>query len=278
MTLTLVPTLDRTPLVEARDPLALDGTECTPLLEPEASTVLESGFMATQVELASPLLLLAHDLAERLSRPVLREALTSIAVTGVLHATWVHPSMAASVIRTAASVAGLLAPMAVAGTTRVARSSPEKRQGNTTRAVLAVTELASWLDCTEEEVAELAGFSRRNLSNWRGGASAYPKTVRGLFEIHGLVGALVHHLGKVGALVWLAQADEENCARRELLRTSAGRSKVQNSAQSLLFQKAQILTFEPEYEQHEETSRIRRSAGGHEVFVRPPVRRRTPPE
>ena len=112
-------------------------------------------------------------------------------------------------------------------------------RGSAVRALRAAADLSHWLGMTEEQIADLAGFSRRNYSNWRGGQGSYLKTVRELFEIHALVGRLVRELGDDGATAWMALPSPTGRSRRQLLTTSAGRARLLSEAQPLLFVKAE---------------------------------------
>jgi hypothetical protein len=106
---------------------------------------------------------------------------------------------------------------------------------NAARALAAVADVSAWLGMTEEQIADIAGFSRRNYPNWRAGLGSYPKTVRGLFEIHALIGGLVRALGTDGATSWIALSSATGNPRRQLLATSAGRAQLLAEAQPLLF-------------------------------------------
>lgn len=103
------------------------------------------------------------------------------------------------------------------------------------RAIRAVEDLTSWLSMTEEQVADLAGHTRRSTSNWRLGHGVYQKTVRGLFEIHALVSSLVDRLGPAKAMAWLFQFDEAGLRRIDRLSSAAGRQVVLDNAHDILF-------------------------------------------
>jgi transcriptional regulator with XRE-family HTH domain len=150
-------------------------------------------------------------------------------------------------------------------------------RGSAARALTAVADLRAWLGMTEEQIADLAGFSRRNYSNWRAGQGSYPKTVRGLFEIHALISGLVRALGRDGAVSWIALPSRTGNPRHQLLATSAGRAQLLAEAQPLLF--ARVEPERPAAEFDEETLDVtsasqRRAA---EVLMkRTPQRRRRP--
>lgn len=86
-----------------------------------------------------------------------------------------------------------------------------QQQSSTTRpassATAAVEGLKVWLQLTDAEVAELAGFSRRTLTNWRSGANSYTASSRKLFSLHAFVAHLITNLGVAGTRLWLALDD-----------------------------------------------------------------------
>lgn len=116
-------------------------------------------------------------------------------------------------------------------------AQPALAKGSAGRALAASADLTGWLGMTEEQIADLAGFSRRNYSNWRAGQGSYLKTVRDLFEIHALVGGLVRELGTDGAMAWMALPSATGRPRRQLLATSLDRAQLLSEAQPLLFVK-----------------------------------------
>jgi transcriptional regulator with XRE-family HTH domain len=150
-------------------------------------------------------------------------------------------------------------------------------RGNAARALAAVADLHTWLGMTEEQMADIAGFSRRNYSNWRAGQGSYPKTVRGLFEIHALVSGIVRALGTDGAISWLALPSPSGNPRRQLLATSVGRSQLLAEAQPLLF--ARVEQERPAAEFDEETLHVTDAAQRHaaeSLIKTAPQRRRRP--
>jgi transcriptional regulator with XRE-family HTH domain len=150
-------------------------------------------------------------------------------------------------------------------------------RSNAARALRAATDLTTWLGVTEEHVADLAGFSRRNYSNWRNGQGSYSKTIRGLFEIHALVGGLVKELGTSDALAWLTLPASSGCQRQQLLATELGRAELLGEASRLLFAEVRrdqvVADFEEAREGAELASNTRRSQALAEA---PPRRRRKP--
>jgi len=150
-------------------------------------------------------------------------------------------------------------------------------RGNAARALAAVADLSAWLDMTEEQIADIAGFSRRNYSNWRAGLGSYSKTVRGLFEIHALVGGLVRALGTDGAMSWLALPSATDNPRQQPLATSAGRAQLVAEAQPLLF--ARVERERPAAEFDDEDVDVTPAAQRHaaEALIRTPPRRRRRP-
>jgi hypothetical protein len=148
---------------------------------------------------------------------------------------------------------------------------------NAAPALAAAADLSAWLGTTEEQVADIAGFSRRNYSNWRAGLGSYPKTVRGLFELHALVGGLVRTLGTDGAMAWIALPSTTGNPRRQLLATSAGRAQLLAEAQPLLF--ARVEQERPAAEFGDQNVDASPSAQRHatEALIRTPPRRRRRP-
>jgi len=149
-------------------------------------------------------------------------------------------------------------------------------RGTAARALAAVADLSVWLGMTEDQVADIARFSRRNLSNWRAGLGSYPKTVRGLFEIHALLSGLVRAIGVDGAESWMALQSATGSPRRQLLATDAGRAQLLSEAQPLLF--AKVGRDAPAAEFEDENLAIisgaHRDAAGSLARMRPQRRRR----
>lgn len=104
------------------------------------------------------------------------------------------------------------------------------------RALAAVADVQTWLGIGRDDVAQLAGYSPRSIKNWREGMDPYPATVRRLFDIHALVGALERKLGLDGARVWLADTTADGRARRDLLGEEVGLRALVSEAAALLFE------------------------------------------
>lgn len=158
-----------------------------------------------------------------------------------------------------------------------ARPQQAVARGSAVRALAASGDLGEWLGLTEEQVADLAGFSRRNYSNWRAGQGSYLKTVRELFEIHALVRGLTRALGREGMSAWLALPSTADEPRRNLLATSTGRAHLLSEAQSLLFAKAEREIPDAEFDDVHVTgvSASQRKAA-NVIAAIPPKRRRRP--
>jgi transcriptional regulator with XRE-family HTH domain len=134
----------------------------------------------------------------------------------------------------------------------------------------SVADLGEWLGITEQQVAEMAGFTRRNISKWRAGAGAYPKTTRQLNEIHAFVAALRDGLGEDGARAWVAGATSDGARRRDSLETEAGRSALYREARSLLFRAAPPRATAARWDESDEDfADTARAAQTTESIVRP---------
>ncbi len=216
--------VERTSLLAAAEPFTLDQADTTPLLHwvaPAAIVVLNACTSATSSvpapSLESALLVIAEHMP--------------ITYASVAEATDLLPfcTIAARPRTTNALDPWVRAPAAASSTSQQAAR----------RALAAVRNLCDWLEVPEDQVAQMAGFSRRSLPNWRAGGGVYPKTVRRLFELHALVHGLVDRLGRTGANAWLAQrsaASGASMTRRELLATGPdGVRAVLDEAQPLLF-------------------------------------------
>lgn len=67
-----------------------------------------------------------------------------------------------------------------------------------------VSDLTRWLDCTVENVAQIAHVSRSAIFYWRRtGARPRPEALRSLLRVHSLVGSLVRQFEPRGAQAWL---------------------------------------------------------------------------
>lgn len=116
------------------------------------------------------------------------------------------------------------------------RSAPTVPPSPAERALAAVSDVQSWLGIGRDDVARLAGCSPRSIKNWRDGMDPYPATVRRLFGIHALVGALERQLGLDGTRVWLAGTAVDGRARRDLLGEETGLRSLVAEAAGFLFE------------------------------------------
>jgi hypothetical protein len=116
------------------------------------------------------------------------------------------------------------------------RPTPPAPPSPAERALAAVSDVQAWLGIGRDDVAQLAGYSPRSIKNWREGMDPYPATVRRLFDIHALVGALERQMGSDGARVWLADAAADGRARRDLLGEEAGLRALVSEAAAVLFE------------------------------------------
>lgn len=149
--------------------------------------------------------------------------------------------------------------------------------GTAVRALAAVSDLSAWLGMTEDQVTDIAGFSRRNLSNWRAGLGSYPKTVRGLFEIHALLSGLVSAIGADGAASWVLLQSATGSPRRQLLATSAGRAQLLSEAQPLLFAKVRREVTAADFEdEHVGVISVAHRDAAESLATTTPQRRRRP--
>jgi hypothetical protein len=112
----------------------------------------------------------------------------------------------------------------------------ERNRRAAARALVAISDLSAWLNLSEEKISELAGFTRRSVTNWKSGGGVYPKTVRSLFEIHAVVSSAVRSMGVEGALLWLHQHGSEiSTARIEALRSYDGRRMLVSELRETMF-------------------------------------------
>ena len=150
-------------------------------------------------------------------------------------------------------------------------------RGNAERALRAAEELGSWLGMTEEHIADISGFSRRNYSNWRAGQGSYVKTVRGLFEIHALVSGLVQELGTSKAVAWLGLPAPSGQPRRLLLATEEGRAQLSREMSKLLFAEVGREQLVADFEDDREgAALVHRTSEADALGHTPPLRRRRP--
>jgi hypothetical protein len=126
----------------------------------------------------------------------------------------------------------------------------------------------------------MCGFSRRSLANWRAGLEPYPKTTRGLFEIHSFVAGLIDRLTLKGTRLWLAEplpgADASIGSRRDLLLQGLDALPfLFRQADTLLFEKVPRVELVAEFEDTDTSdSKI---APKRDYFTDPPSRRRSKP-
>lgn len=151
-------------------------------------------------------------------------------------------------------------------------------RSNAERALRAAADLSAWLGMTEEHIADVAGFSRRNYPNWRAGQGSYTKTVRGLFEIHALVNGLVQALGTGHAMTWLRLPDAKGNPRQQLLATEKGRTQLLGEASELLFAEVEREQLVADFEDAREGVNLAADTGRGGVLAEAPPRRRRKPE
>lgn len=104
-------------------------------------------------------------------------------------------------------------------------------------AALAADDLKDWLALSDSDVANLCGFSRRTLLNWRTGASApHGNSSRRLFAIHALIGHLLDSAGPDRTRLWLEMDDGTGLSRLDALGAGdEGVRRVLTQAEPLLF-------------------------------------------
>jgi hypothetical protein len=150
-------------------------------------------------------------------------------------------------------------------------------RSNAARALRAAADLSTWLGMTEEHIADIAGFSRRNYPNWRAGQGSYTKTVRGLFEIHALISSLVQALGTSEAVTWLRLPDSKGSPRQNLLATEDGRAQLLSEASRLLFAEVEREQLVADFEDAREGADLAADAVRSGALAgQPPQRRRKP--
>jgi hypothetical protein len=251
----------QTPLVSAADPLPTSGFQDTPLIPTAVesnlliSTLLDKGAVERHIR--------SFALALGCITPIV----TPLAVRGSVGNFLISTlSVLADVINQRQSVTPLHLSV-----------DPEENSSNrknAERALSAVEDLVQWLGRTEEQIADLAGFARRNIPNWRSGSGVYPKTVRSLFEIHAVVGGLVRNLGIEGANHWLAQMSESGIMYRQLLASSDGRRALQRLAQPLVFSRTRFSGLVEDVEDDVSPDSAFSAPPEPQKFSQKPVRRR----
>ena len=83
----------------------------------------------------------------------------------------------------------------------------------------AVEDIKMWLSLNDGEVAELCGFSRRSLLNWRKGSDAYGASTRKLLAVHALVSSLNSNWGSGTTRLWFEGPDVRGKSRLESIAT-----------------------------------------------------------
>lgn len=294
---------DQTPLLGPQPHQLASWLDVTPLLQerggPPSQTpsILGNAISATAAEPTVASASATSLLLQLLGDVNLREALISFALDRPHTRTWALLSpVPDSGLNTIASLAGVLGPTVLSGSADQGSLSNAYRSrmpanerlatqpksdvaphGNSDvdRVLSAISDLVDWLGVTEEQASDLAGFSRRNVSNWRRGVGVYPKTVRSLFEIHALVGGLINSLGQGGMLSWLSQ-ENGDLTRMKMLGSSEGRSLLYQLAQPLLFERAPVDRAQPEYVESELNEQFLQKEEKPTIPRRPPRRRRMP--
>lgn len=104
----------------------------------------------------------------------------------------------------------------------------------------AVNDLKVWLLLNDSDIAELCGVSRRSLTNWRNGTSAYGASLRRLYSVHALVSHLGEVLGLDRALLWLSADDGTKTDMSRVMRLAEGEHGIRlilTQAEPILFPK-----------------------------------------
>lgn len=173
---------------------------------------------------------------------------------------------------------------AITRTTAERRGIRESRRESKNQHVdplIAVKELGTWLLLSDAEVSQVAGFARRNISNWQNGKGSYGGVTRRLMNIHALVGQLVAINGTDRARLWLAaplqqeMKDRPNSRMSALSLGEAGISAVLQDAEQMLFPHQRELLVEPSQLVNfntEENAAVGDSSPAPGKFNRPPRR------
>ena len=172
------------------------------------------------------------------SRDLVRGSIATLAAIGSLFAS---PAVAVAVPQETGTTVSL--NPAELGRTNAGRSSATVSRHARRHAlgridpVRAVDDLKRWLHMNDTAVANACGFSRRSLTNWRGGGGTYDAASRRLFAVHALVGNLIQVLGDVRTGLWLGVDDGTGVgrSRQEALNADDGFRKVLTQAAPLLF-------------------------------------------
>ena len=120
-------------------------------------------------------------------------------------------------------------------------SSPEPKESSLAdRALFAISDLQMWLAIGQDQVAALADFAPRNVKNWREGTGPYPATVRQLFDLRALIGAIVEVKGVNQTRLWIHEPDLSGKSRYDSLSDKEGLLKVLNEARHLFFERSDV--------------------------------------
>lgn len=122
-------------------------------------------------------------------------------------------------------------------------SVQERRAGTDTsvrQALEAITEIKGWLNFTLDEAASLCNVSVRAVQYWQNGTTQIvrPRTVRKLFQVHGVVQMLVEKLGREKAYQWLNMPSKTGTDRLEVLSHEEGAPILLREAAANLFEGA----------------------------------------
>lgn len=126
-------------------------------------------------------------------------------------------------------------------------------------------DLRVWLDLpSDAAVADLGGFSRRSLTNWRNGGSAYGASTRRLAMVHALVRQLRTSFGDEALVrLWLSADSGDGRSRQAILGTDDGMRALITQASALLFARPVPLDTETAMTESEQ-ARIVAAARGSE--------------
>jgi len=145
-------------------------------------------------------------------------------------------------------------------------------------AAVAADQLKEWLSLNDSELADLCGFSRRSLLNWRNGGGVYGASSRRLFAIHALIGHIAVRLGSERAMLWLNAGDIVGVSRLQALADGEdGIRRVLSQAEPIIFPEfAKRANFESGVSDAEAAS-VMVEASRAEVSSSSPVRRARKP-
>lgn len=122
-------------------------------------------------------------------------------------------------------------------------SAQEQRNGTDSsvgQAIRAITEIKSWLNLNLDEAVSLCNLSVRTTQYWENGTtkSVRPRTVRKLFQVHGVVQMLVEKWGIEQARQWLNMPSSTGRCRLEVLADNEGAQILLREAGTNLFEVA----------------------------------------